>query len=329
LHYVRTGEESPLKKSVNTDLGAPYLPMAIANRRSADHLMSRLEDWERGTVPKDVRFITPVVDVQGHKFRVNVFGWGAGLQSWLIDRLEITASNRKEGEKYAGVEPASYAEDWQVLVEHVLNKAYALAGRPGVMYPLIVGCDSGGKEGVTEKAYEFYRWLRARRLHERFRLVKGVGNMNAPRTQETYPDARGRKTGVGRGDVPVHLLNVNVIKDGVWGDLGREEPGPGYVHLARWTPDEYFAEIASEQRTVKGWEKEKSKLANEDFDLHGYARALCVMVGAERINWQAPPPWASDWETNPLVVFGDSPRPLAPAAPAAPTRGTRNAGIQL
>ncbi len=294
LTYAQTGDEGPLRKTTNTDQGAAYLPRAAANRRGAEHLTNRLEQWERGSIPDGVRFITAAIDVQAHQFRVNVMGWGVGLQSWMIDRFSITASNRPEGEKFAAVDPASYVEDWEPLIELVLDRSYKVGEI--TLKPLIVFCDSGGKEGVTVNAYEFWRRLRPKGLHRRFRLVKGVGNVNAPRVQETYPDARGRTRGAGRGDVPVYLLNVNLIKDGVHGDLSRDAVGPGYVHLPEWLPNDYFSEITSEIRTSKGWEKETSRQANEDFDLHAYNRAACIVLKAESINWDKPPEWAAPFD---------------------------------
>lgn len=292
LTYARTGDEGPLKKTTNTDQGAPYLPRAAAARRGADHLMSRLETWVRGTAPAEVRFITAAVDVQAHRFRVNFFGWGEGLQSWLLERLEITRSRREEGDGFAGVDPGAYVEDWEILIDEVMNRDFAVAGTDEILRPMVTACDSGGREGVTVNAYEFYRRLRAKGLSKRFMLVKGVGNLNAPRTQESFPDARGKQRGAGRGDVPVLLLNVNLIKDGVYGDLSREVPGAGFVHLPDWVPEAYFDEITSEIRTPKGWEKDSSHQANEDFDLHAYNRAMCIVVGAERIDWAKPPEWA-------------------------------------
>lgn len=296
LSYVRTGDEGPLKKTTNTDQGAAYLPRAAAERRSADSLMSRLESWVRGTAPAGVRFVTIAIDVQAHRFRVNVMGWGVGLQSWLLERFSITSSHRPEGDRFAGVDPASYVEDWDVLIDQVLDRGYAVEGTDVVLKPLVVFCDSGGRDGVTDKAYEFWRRLKAKGLSRRFRLVKGEGNINAPRVRETYPDARGRKTGVGRGDVPVYMLNVNLIKDGVYGDLSREVPGPGYVHLPSWVEDDYFSEITAELRGPKGWEKESSHAANEDFDLHAYNRAACIVLKAESIDWDKPPEWAAPFE---------------------------------
>ena len=294
LTYARTGDEGPLKRTTNTDQGAAYLPRSAVARRGADHLMQRLEAWVRGTCPAGVRFITAAVDVQAHKFRVNFIGWGEGLQSWLLDRVEISRSKRPEGDGFAGVEPGAYVEDWLILIDEVLERQFKVEGTDELLKPLITGCDSGGREGVTVNAYEFWRRLRGKGLQQRFRLVKGVGNLNAPRVAEAWPDAKGKQRGAGRGDVPVLMLNVNLIKDGVYGDLSREVPGPGYVRLPDWVPEDYFDEITSEIRTPKGWEKDASHQANEDFDLHAYNRAMVVVLRAESIDWTKPPEWAME-----------------------------------
>jgi len=294
LHYVRTGDEGPLKKSTNTDLGAPYLPRAAAKRRSPEEFVNRLESWARGTVPAGVRFLTVAVDVQGHRFVVTVMGWGIGLESWLIERFSITASSRPEGERFAGVDPAAYVEDWNVLVEPVIERSYRAGDVE--LKPMLVLCDSGGREGVTDKAYEFWRVMKRKGLGHRFRLIKGVGNLNAPRIQETWPDARARKDRrAGRGDVPVWLLNVNALKDGIFGDLARDVPGPGYCHLPDWLDSDYFHEITAETRTAKGWERQ-GHTPNEAGDLHAYNRAACIVLQAEAINWDKPPEWAAPFE---------------------------------
>jgi phage terminase large subunit GpA-like protein len=293
LHFVRTGDEGPLKKSTNTDLGAPYLPKAMSRRRELDDIASRLEEAEQGVVPAETRFLTAAVDVQGHRFVVQVMGWGVGLQSWLVDRFSISASNRPEGDKFAAVDPAAYVEDWNVLIDQVIERKYRVAGLDLELGPMLVVCDSGGREGVTDKAYEFWRQMRAKGLGAKFRLVKGTGNLNAPRVQEAWPDAKGRKDRrAGRGDVPVWMLNVNAIKDGVHGDLSRTEVGPGYVHLPTWVDEDFFKELTAEVRTAKGWVME-TRMPNEAFDLHAYNRAACIVLKAEAINWALPPEWAT------------------------------------
>lgn len=315
--YVRNGDEGPLRATTNTDQAAPYLPRAATRKRSAEDLVQRVEHWPRGTIPDGVRFLTAAVDVQANRFVVTFMGWGVALESWLVERFSITASHRPEGERFAGVDPAAYVEDWNVLIDEVVNRTFATAA--GVeLRPRLTLCDSGGKEGVTDKAYEFWRLMRARKMGKRVMLVKGVGRINAPRVIETWPDARARKDRTaGRGDVPVWLLNVNSLKDGISGDLAREEPGPGYVHLPDWLDEQYFSEITAEVRTVKGWVRE-GHTPNEAFDLHTYNRAACIILRAEAINWSKPPTWAKPLDE----LAGDEQQ--APAAKPKPKPKPRN-----
>lgn len=298
--YVQIGDEAPLKATTNTDQGAPYLPIAITKRRNANDLMARLEDWPERTLPAGVRFLTAAVDVQAHRFVVTVMGWGIGLESWLVDRFSISSSGRPEGPRHAALDPAAYGEDWDCLVPQVIERVYCRDGDGRMrLSPMLVLCDSGGRDGVTTQAYEFWRRLRARNLGKRLMLAKGVGQLNSPRCALTWPDSKGRKdrAGGGRGDVPVWLLNVNMLKDGVAGDLSREEPGPSYCHIPSWVDEDFFAELTAEQRTARGWIRAPGA-RNEAFDLHVYNRAACVVLEAEAINWAAPPVWAAPLETR-------------------------------
>lgn len=293
--YVRTGTEDELRATTNTDQGACYLPRALANRRSADELMKRAEqeDWPQGLVPEGVRFLITSVDVQAHRFVVQTFGFGVGLEVWLVDRFEITASRRPEGDRFAALDPAAYEEDWDVLEDEVIEKSYRLDGREGELKAVLTLCDSGGKAGVTERAYDAWRRFKRRGLGRRFLLVKGDGRINGPRVQQTWPDARGRKARAAnaRGDVPIWLINTNILKDAVAGDLARDVPGPGYVHLPKWLDVAVFEELTAETRGDKGWTRDKGA-RNEAFDLQVYARAGCVILGAEKVNWAKPPVWA-------------------------------------
>lgn len=301
LTYARTRDEGPLRRTTNTDQGAPYLPRSVTKKRSAEDLVKRLEDWPRGQIPDWVRFLTAAIDVQSYGFVVHFMGWGVGLESCLVDRFKITASKRPEGDRFAAIDPAGYVEDWRILVEEVMDKTYKTAAGIELKSRLTL-CDSGGKQGVTDKAYEFWRWLKRRERHEQLRLVKGTGNINAPRTQETWPDSRKRKDRRGgRGDVPVWMLNVNQLKDGVVGDLAREQPGPGYVHLSDWVDQDFFDEMTAETRTEKGWVNEKN-VPNEAFDLHTYNRAACIILRAEGIDWDNPPLWAVEPDKREQIV---------------------------
>lgn len=320
--YVRTGTEDELRATTNTDQGSPYMPRVVINRRSSEELITRAqsEEWPAGAVPTGVRFLIAAVDVQAHKFVVQVFGFGEGLECWLISRFDISSSRRPEGNagnRFAAIDPAAYVEDWAVLIDEVINKSYPVDGLDGEIKPVITLCDSGGKAGVTERAYEFWRALRAQNLGQQFRLIKGDGRINAPRVRKTWPDATGRRAraAAARGDVPVWLVNTNVIKDAVAGDLARAEPGPGYVHIPNWIDKVVFDELTTEKRTEKGWQKNKG-VRNEAFDLHVYARAGCIIINAENIVWKRPPRWAKPLDEQ--IAF--KAKPAGNPAPPAPVK---------
>lgn len=298
LTYARSGDESPLKATTMTDQGMPYISPNLAKYRGPESLISRLEDWDKAVVPTGVRFLTAAIDVQAFRFVVQVHGWGVGLEEYIVDRFNIsTSSARMEAEnRQAAIDPASYAEDWTVLINEVINRRYPVTDVPGAaMGVKLIVCDSGGKAGVTNNAYAFWRRMRAMQLQQRFALVKGDTKLNSPRVRQTFPDTSGRKDRVvlARGDVPLWMLNVNVLKDGISNNLGREVVGPGYVHLPKWLEHSFFDELTAETKDEDGRWSSPSGARNEAFDLAVYNRAAAIILGAEKINWERPPEWAA------------------------------------
>ena len=179
--------------------------------------------------------------------------------------------------------------------------------------------DSGGKAGVTERAYTFWRSVRAQGLARAVMLVKGKGGrQDGPRLTRTYPDASKRKDrqANAKGEVPVWLLNTLVLKDALAADLERSEPGAGYIHFPAWLGPWFFDELTAETRTTKGWEN-LSNSRNEAFDLMVYNNAAMLAVNAERLNWDTPPSWA-DPAHNRLVIETETTGPSTPAAPKPP-----------
>ncbi len=293
-NFARTGDEADMRRSTLEDQALPYLPMALRRRRQSDTYANRKESWPRGIVPRGVRFLTAAADVQLGRFVVQVHGWGRELESWLVDRFTLFTSTREEDGRLLPLNPAAYLEDWLVLRSQMITRSYRYADTELELRPVLTLCDSGGADGVTDKAYAFWRDMRDQYLGDAFRLSKGTGAPGAPRVHEAWPDSRGRSDrSAGRGDVPVWMLNTNLLKDGVSHDLSRPNPGPGFVHIPDWVDDEYFAELAAEVRTAKGWTN-PTESPNEAFDLHVYNRAICIIVGAEAINWDNPPEWAAE-----------------------------------
>jgi phage terminase large subunit GpA-like protein len=307
--YARTGDETDIKSTVNLDQGRAYLPLGVAKSKSGHELQDRVEDWPEGCVPDGVRFLIAQIDIQAGRnarFVIQVHGVGAQRQRWIIDRYALKCSARRDGNGgFLPIDPASFLEDWDRLIEKVIERRYPLADGSGRTMPIrMVACDSGGEAGVTQRAYDFWRSLRRRNLDHRFRLVKGADSPNAPRVEEKFPDARGRKDrhSGARGDVPVLLLNTTILKDAVMADVWRSEPGPGYYHFPRWLPTRFFDELTAETRGAKRWEN-PAKRRNETFDLCQYGLAIEILpLRLDRINWDAPPPWADVWDRNPDVT---------------------------
>jgi phage terminase large subunit GpA-like protein len=305
--YERTGSEDALKKFYNNDLGEPYMSKASMEIRLPEAIKARAEPLAEKKVPMGVRFLEALIDVQKGGFAVQVNGIlpGAPFDMVMIDRFHIVKSKRKDDDgDPLPVRPHSYLEDWKLIVEQVMQKEYELDDGSGrTMAIKITGCDSGGKEGVTSRAYDFWRWLTTQGLHQRFVLLKGEGKPGQPRARVSFPDS-GRKDNksAARGDVPVLMLNSNMIKDDLDGRLDCIEPGKGMYRFPDWLPIDYYNELCSEVRTDKGWER-TGVARNEAWDLSYYAIGLAVSayVRVEAIDWSNPPSWASEWDTNDFV----------------------------
>lgn len=308
--FEQTGSQEKLKTVINTDWGRPYAYRKAETRRSADAIKDRVEEQlgER-VVPEGVRCLFGSVDVQGGKHRrfvIQVEGYGEHGETWMIDRFSLRRSNRKgeDGEQLP-IEPGGYPEDWDLLIEYVISRRYPLADNSGREMPvLLTAIDTGGEDGVTDNAYQFYRRLRRQGLHRKVMLVKGASTIGAstPRIRVTEPDSSKRKDrhASSRGDIPLYILNTNLLKDAVAASLERDEPGPGYTHFPAWLGDcgWFFSELTYEQRDDRGRWVKPGKGANEAFDLRCYARAAAIQHGYEKIDWNRPPPWARDWDEN-------------------------------
>ncbi len=307
--YQRTMSEEALKKFWNTDMGMPYLPKSMRSVRSPDSIKAMAISLPVKTVPSDVRFLVGTVDVQKTKFVVEVWGIRPGqpFDQVLIDRYDIVKNPMRldENDEPEPLDPAGYLEDWHTLTRQVIRAKYPLEGGAGVMGVKLTLCDSGGRAGVTANAYNYYRQLNSPDygLGGRFLLIKGRSTPNTPRVALTYPDStRKDRYANARGEIPVLLINTNLIKDMFDGRLGVLTPGKGMVVHPDWLSDEYYRELCVEIRTPKGWENPNSE-RNEAWDLGCYCIAGCVSpyIGIEHIQWDRPPLWAEEWDKNIMV----------------------------
>lgn len=350
--YALSGDEGPLQKTVNTDQGMPYMSRLLseAARRAVNPRDRKEKKMQRYIVPDETRFVTAQVDVQGGinaRFVVQVHAHGPHNEQWVVDRYAITESNREGMGGKAPIDPAQHPEDWDVLTERVVLATYRTSIEGTEIRVKMTAVDSGGEhkakkvgerraEGVTVNAYDWYRRLRRKGLHNRVMLVKGASSKDAPLIKETLVGNRNPRE---KGDVPLYVINPNLLKDVVSTGLKRPLPGPGYIHLPSWLPDAFFDELQAEIRNPDGtWTQRKAR--NEAFDLAAYGQATRLRLGADKINWQRPPDWAkpifegnievitreerremkadeeySEVDDEPSEVIEDTPNTPQPAAP--------------
>ncbi len=298
--YETTGSEETLKTVINTDWGLPYLPRASMEQRKSELLEQRAEPVPSRSVPDGVNFLVATVDVQAgrhRRFVVQVTGYGSRGERWIIDRYNITQSLRgdSDGESQR-IDPASYPEDWDVLLTDVFHKSWPLASDPSQQMRLMaMAVDSGGEDGVTDNAYKFWRRCRRDGLGKRIYLFKGDSIRRAKLITRTFPDNTGRtgRRAQAAGDVPLWLLQTDALKDRVNNALWRDSPGPGYVHFPDWLGSWFYDELTYEERSSDGKWSKLGRGANEAFDLMVYAEALVILHGYEKIRWPDAPEWAS------------------------------------
>lgn len=301
---VLTNSEEALKTATNTDQGMPYMSRSLRNIALSSHdpEVRKEGNLERFVVPDSARFIVASVDIQGGahaRFVVQVTAVGAHGEKWPIDRYNIIESTRDDGSgNKAPINPAAYAEDWDLITERVVRSTYRTTIANVELRVLLTVVDSGGEDGVTERAYAWYRRTARAGMARRVMLVKGQDRnkfeRNTPPIKETLV---GNRTPGERGDVVLYLLNSDRLKDIVANGLRRTTPGPGFTHLPSWLPKSFFDELKAEVRNKDGtWSQ--VRVRNEAFDLFCYCEAGCLRLGIDHIDWNKPPPWAATIALN-------------------------------
>lgn len=311
--YERTGSEEALKKFWNNDMGEPYVPKDTDGIRLPENLKARALPLPEQMVPDDVRFLVASVDVQKNLFRVQVMGVLPGLpfDVVIVDTFDIRKSKRVDDDgDHLWVKPASYLEDWDLIEEQVMNRTYELADGSGRKMPIkSTVCDAYGKAGVTDKAYDFWRKMRDEGKSGRFKLLKGDPLPSAPRTRISFPDSQRKDNkSAARGEIPVLMINSNLMKDRLNAMLDCIEPGKGMFIIPNWVSDSVYNELCAEVKDKNGKWHNPSQLRNEEWDLSYYNISQLIsprIIGIEGFNWDNPPLWAETWDTNSMIIPAD------------------------
>jgi phage terminase large subunit GpA-like protein len=247
-------EPMKLKTWVNTVLGETWEERGDSVDATA--LLERRESYS-AEVPEGVGILVGAIDVQDDRVEIQVKGYGAAEESWLIAYEAIYG------------EPGS-EEFWLEVDRFLLQSFQHESGRE---IPIsCVAVDSGGHH--TEQVYRFA----AARLGRRVFAVRGTGDEGKPLV--------GKPSKSNRYRVNLFNLCVDTGKATVYSRLRILTPGPGYVHLPEFVDEEYIDQLTAE-RAVRKWKQGrgsvrvwiKTRERNEALDLEVYCLAALYILG--------------------------------------------------
>jgi phage terminase large subunit GpA-like protein len=273
-----------MRTFTNTVLGETYKESGEAP--DWKRLYYRREDYEIGSCPKDVLFITCGVDLQKDRIECEVVGWGKQKQSWSLE-YQIFQGD-PAGEKV-----------WKEL-ELYLGKTFE--NEEGKQLPIkLTAIDSGFQ---TQHVYNFVRRFPSNRVV----AVKGSDGLSMIVGFPKIVDAKLHGKVYKRG-VKVWTIGVSLLKSELYGwlkldpPIGEEKFPPGFCHFPEYD-EEYFKQMTAEKvmikRNRKGfsaveWVKERER--NEALDCRIYNRAAASMLGIDRMREKD----LSKFETAPIA----------------------------
>ena len=281
---ARAGGDEAMKTFVNTSLGETWVEAGEAP--DWQRLYDRREAWQSSTVPEGGLFLTAGADVQKDRIEVDVWAWGRGLESWLIDHIVIEGGPDR-------------VDAWDDLTQ-LLHKTW----------PHVSGAQLKIARLAIDSGYEapaVYAWSRKAGFAH-VSPVKGVEGFNraSPVSGPTFVDATEGGKRLRRG-ARLWTVAVSTFKAETYRFLRLARPtneeqaeGAGFpagtIHLPDWVDSEWLKQFTAEQLvtvlTKRGFAKlewQKMRERNEALDCRVYARAAAWIVGADRwteAKWQ-------------------------------------------
>lgn len=321
--------EEMLRAARNTLLGETWVESGDAPEWQ--RLAERREAYSGAQIPEGGLFLTAGVDVQKDRIEVDVWAWGRGLESWLIDHIVIAGGPD---------DPAC----WDKLTA-LLGRTWTHANG-AVMVIAKLAIDTGYEAAAV------YAWARAQGF-EQVSPIKGLEGFNraTPVSGPTFVDATIGGKRLRRG-ARLWSIATATFKTETYRFLRLERPSdedrtlgvcdaPGTVHLPDWIDTEWLKQLVAEQlvtvRNKRGYahpEWQKMRERNEALDCRVYARAAAWILGADRwdeATWRRLEKQAGV-ETRPHIAPAavdsaapepDAPQPAKAGTPTTPRRKRR------
>lgn len=292
------GDVGKLQTFVNTALGETWEERG--GGLDAGALEQRAESYA-AEIPVGVGMLTAGVDVQDDRLEVVVRGWGAGEESWLIERRIILGDPEQP-------------DVWRELDTLLLRDMRTSGG--GGMRVLATCVDSGAH---TDAVYRYTEPRFRRRIYATKGSSQSVPYLVSPRPAQNT-----------KGRARVFMTGPDVGKDTLYGYLRVQSPGPRYWHFPsdpdRYGGDkaDYFRQLTSERkvpytaggRKVLRWELPRGE-RNEvlDCEVLNLAAFRLAKIGADRLERLA------EQAAIPSDAPPPPPPPPEPLVPSAPNMG--------
>ena len=268
------GSDEMLRAARNTLLGETWIESGEAPEWQ--RLADRREVFA-AQIPAGGLFLTAGADVQKDRIEVDVWAWGRGLESWLVDHIVIPGGPDDLAcwEKLTALLSQTWAHE---------NGAYMTLAKLAV--------DTGYESAAV------YAWSRKQGIAQ-VAPVKGLEGFNraTPVSGPTFVDAtvNGRK--LKRG-ARLWTVATATFKAETYRYLRIERPSEpdaqipaGTIHLPDWADSEWLKQLVAEQlvtiRDKRGYarqEWQKLRERNEALDARIYARAAAWILGADRFD---------------------------------------------
>lgn len=225
---MQVGDDTLMQTFWNTTLGECW--EGEIERTAAEDLMSAAQEFPLKAVPEACLLLLAGLDVQGNRIEIGVWGYGRGCEMWTIDHKVIDGN------------PAEQST-WDEVAEYLFNTTFPHpSGTEMRIYASAI--DTGGHH--THATYEFARAHKRRRVF----AVKGrPSGEKAIQDGATLVDIdwKGKRSKKG---VRLWYVGTNHAKDLLFGRLGLEVPGPGYIHFSKQLPEGWFRQFTAEARTL-------------------------------------------------------------------------------
>jgi len=271
------GNDSALKTLKNTILGETWAESGEAP--DWQRLYERRARWAAGKVPTKGLFLTAGADVQKDRLEIDIWAWGRGLESWLVDHVVIDGGP---------ADPGAWAE-----LSNLLSRTWPHENGAQMQIGKLA-IDTGYESAAV------YSWAR-QQTGAQVAPVKGVEGFNraSPVTGPTFVDATEGGKRIRRG-AKLWTIATAVFKSETYRFLRLRRPTseerkqgaadpPGFVHLPDWVDSEWLKQLTAEQlvtrRDRRGFAKlewQKMRERNEALDCRVYARAAAWLFGADR-----------------------------------------------